>query len=166
MRIHLGGVVCRPHWGWLQNFAATAGHSDCNSGLSFSAVYLRSKRGFLHSDVGVVVPTAVVGLECTMFPVEVAGRRLFVVVAALGTLVPLVQNMQCAAEVVVRIQAAFVPLYCPYLTWPVFLLPRLPSIPPDSHVPHTSQWFQSMITHRSWPPWLERPCHILPCGLL
>ena len=46
-----------------------------------------------------------------MFPVEVAGKRLFVAVAVFGTLVPPVQNMQCAAEVVVRIQAALVPLY-------------------------------------------------------
>ena len=107
---------CRPRWGWLRKNSATAGHLDCNSDLSFYAFYPRSKRGFLHSDVGTVVPTAVVGLECTMFPVEVAGRRLFVVVAALGTLVPPVRNMQCAAEVAARIQAALVPLYCPSLT--------------------------------------------------
>ena len=116
---HLGGVVCRPRWGSLRNVFATAGHLDCNSGLSFFSFYLRSKRGFLHSDVGAVVPTDVVGMASTVFIVGVAGRRLFVAVVALGTLVPPVRNMQCAAEVVVRIQAALVPLYCPYLTWPV-----------------------------------------------
>ena len=72
--------------------------------------------------MGAVVTTAVVGLSSTVFPVEVAGTRLFVVVAVCGRSVPLVQNMQCVAEVVVRIQAALVPLYCPSLTWPVVLL--------------------------------------------
>ena len=71
---YLDGVVCRPCWGWLRNVSATAGHSDCNYGLSFSAFYLRPKRGFLHSDVGAMVPTAVVGLASTVFHVEVAGR--------------------------------------------------------------------------------------------
>ena len=71
---HLDGVVCRPRWGWIQIFSATVIHSDCNYSLSFFVFYLRSKRGFLHSDVGAVVPTAVVGLESTMFPVEVAGK--------------------------------------------------------------------------------------------
>ena len=113
----MGLVAVRGHL-----YAATVGRSDCNSGLSFSFFYLRSKRGFLHSDVGAVVPTAVVGLASTVFPVEVVGRRFFVVVVALGMLVPPVQNMQCAAEVVVRIQAALVPLYYPSLTWPVVLL--------------------------------------------
>ena len=122
VRSHLDGVVFRPRWGWLQNVAATAGHSDCNSGLSFFAFYLRSKRGFFHSDVGAVVPTVVLGMASTVFPVEVAGKRLFVVVVALGMLVPPVKNMQCVAEVVVRIQAAFVTLYCPSITWPVVLL--------------------------------------------
>ena len=61
------------------------------------------KRGFLHFDVGNVVPTAVVGLAYTVFPVEVVGRRLFVVVVELGMLVVPVQNMQCVAEVVARI---------------------------------------------------------------
>ena len=122
VRGHLDGVVCRPLQGWLRNFAATAGHSDCNSGLSFFAFYLCSKRGFLHSDVGVVVPTDIVGLASTVFPMDVAGRRLFVAVVALGTLVPPMRNMLCVAEVVVRIQAALVPWYCPYLTWPVVLL--------------------------------------------
>ena len=74
--------------------------------------------------MGAVVPTAVVGLASTVFPVEVDGTRLFVAVAVFGTLVPLVQNMQCAAEVVVRNQAALVPLYCLYLTYPVVLLNR------------------------------------------
>ena len=74
VRGHLDGVVCRPCWGWLRNFAATVGHSDCNSGLSFFFFYLCLKRGFLHSDVGAVVPTAVVGLASTVFHVEVAGR--------------------------------------------------------------------------------------------
>ena len=101
--------------------AATVGRSDCSSGLSFSFFYLRSKRGFLHSDVGNVVPTAVVELASTVFPVEVAGKRLFVVISVFRMLVSPVQNMQCAAEVVVRIQAAIVPLYCPSLTWPVVL---------------------------------------------
>ena len=119
---HLDGVDCRPRWGWLRNFAATVGHSDCNSGLYFFVFYLRSKRGFLHSDVGDVVHTAVVGLASTVFPVEVGGKRLFVAVAVFGTLVPLVRNMQCAAEVVVHIQAALVPLYFPYLIWPVVFL--------------------------------------------
>ena len=102
--------------------ASTVGRSDCNSGLSFSFFYLCSKRGFLHSDVDDVVPTAVVGLASTVFPVEVAGTQLFVAVAVFGMLVPLEQNMQCAVEVVVRIQAALVPLYCPSLTCPVVLL--------------------------------------------
>ena len=102
--------------------AATVGRSDCNSGLSFSFFYMRSKRGFLHSDVDAVVPTAVVGLASTVFPVDVDGTLLFVAVAVFGMSVPLVQNMQCAAEVVVHIQAALVPLYCPSLTWPVVLL--------------------------------------------
>ena len=66
--------------------------------------------------MGVVVPTAVVGLASTVIPVEVAGRRLFVAVVALGTLVLPVQNMLCVAEVVVRIQAALVLLYCPCST--------------------------------------------------
>ena len=114
-------VGCRPRWVWLQNFSTTVGHLDCNFGLSFYAFYPRSKRGFLHSDVGNVVSTAVVGLASTVFPVEMVGRRLFVVVVALGMLVPPVRNMQCAAEVVSRIQAALVPLYCPYLTWKVVL---------------------------------------------
>ena len=122
VRIHLDGFFCRPRWGWLRNFAATAGHSDCNSGLSFFAFYLHSKRGFLHSGVGVVVPTAVVVMASTVFPVEVAGRRLFLAVVAIGTLVPPVRNMHFAAEVVVRIQAVPVPIYCPSLTWPVVLL--------------------------------------------
>ena len=74
VRSHLDGVVCRPHWGWLRNFSAPVGRSDYNSGLSFFFCYLRPNRGFLHSDVGAVVPTAVVGLESTMFPVEVAGK--------------------------------------------------------------------------------------------
>ena len=84
--------------------------------------YMLSKRGFLHSDMGAVVPTAVFGLASTVFPVEVAGTRFFVAVAVFGTLVPLVQNMQCAVEVMVCIQAALVPLYFPYITWPVVLL--------------------------------------------
>ena len=88
----------------------------------FFFFYLRLKRGFLHSDVGAVVPTAVVGMASTVFPVEVDGTRLFVAVAVFGTLVPLVRNMQCMAEVVVRIQSALVPLYCPSLTCPVVLL--------------------------------------------
>ena len=83
--------------------AATVGRSDCNSVLSFSFFYLRLKRGFLHSDVDAVVPTNIFGLASTVFPVEVAGTQLFVVVAVCGTLVSLVRNMQCAAEVVVRI---------------------------------------------------------------
>ena len=124
VRGHLYGVICRPRWGWLRNYAATVGHSDCNSGISFFVFYLRSKRGFLHSDVGAVVPNAVVGLASTVFPVEVAEKRLFVAVVVLGTLVPSVRNMQYAAEVVVCIQAALVPLYCPSLTWPVILLTR------------------------------------------
>ena len=90
---------------------ATVGRSDCNYGLYFSFFYLRLKLGFLHSDVGAVLPTSVFGLASTVFPVEVAGTRLFMAVAVFGTLVPLVQNMQCLAEVVVRIQAALVPLY-------------------------------------------------------
>ena len=94
VRGHLDGVVCRPSWGCLQNFAATVGHSDCNSGLSFFAFYLRLKRGFLHSAVGAVLPTAVVGLASTVFPVEVAGRRLFVAAVALGMLMRPVRNMQ------------------------------------------------------------------------
>ena len=104
--------------------AATVGRSDCNSGLSFSFFYLRSKRGFLHSDVVAVVPTAVAGMASTVFPVGVAGTRLFVAVAVCRTSVPLVRNMQCASEVVVRIQAALVPLYCPSLTWSFVLLTR------------------------------------------
>ena len=71
--VHLDGVVCRPRWGWLRNFAVTVGHSDFNSALSFFFFYLRSKRGYLHSDVGAVVPTAVVGLASNVFPVEVDG---------------------------------------------------------------------------------------------
>ena len=102
--------------------AATVGRLGCNSGLSFSFFYLRSNRGFLHSDMGDVVPTAVVGLASTLFPVEVDGTLLFVAVAVFGRLVPLVRNMQCVAEVIVRIQAVLVPLYCPSLTWPVVLL--------------------------------------------
>ena len=74
--------------------------------------------------MGAVVPTAVVGMSSTVFPMDVAGRRLFVVVIVLGMLVPPVQNMQCVAEVVVRIQAALVPLYCPSLTWTVILPTR------------------------------------------
>ena len=70
---HLDDVFCRPRWGWLQNFTATVGRSYFNSGLSFFFFYLRLKRGFLHSDVGAVVTTAVVGLASTVFPVEVAG---------------------------------------------------------------------------------------------
>ena len=119
---HLYGVVCRPRWGCLQNFAATVGHSDCNSALYFFVFYLRPKRGFLHSGVGAVVPTAGVGLASTVFPVEVAGKRLFVAVAVFGTLVLPVRNMQCETEVVVRIQAALVPMYCPSITWPVVVL--------------------------------------------
>ena len=118
---HRDCVGCRPRWGWIQNFAATAGHLDCNFGLSFYAFYPCSKRGFLYSDVGAVVPTAVVGLASTVFHVEVVGRRLFVVVVALGLLVPPVQNMQCTAEFVARIQAALVTMYCPSLTWKVVL---------------------------------------------
>ena len=102
--------------------ASNVCRSGCNYGLSFSLFYLRSKRGFLHSDVDTVVPTSVVGMASTVFPVEVAGTQFFVAVAVFGMLVPLVQNMQCAAEVVVHIQAALVPLYCPSLTWPVVLL--------------------------------------------
>ena len=122
VRGHLDGVVCRPRWGWLRNFSATVGHSDCNSGLSFFISYLRLKRGFLHSDVGAVVPTAVIGMASTVFSVAVAGKRLFVAVVVFVTLVPPVQNMQCAAEVVVHIQAALVPLYFPSLIWPVVFL--------------------------------------------
>ena len=122
VRGHLDDVVCRPRWVWLRNVSATVGRSDCNSGLYFFFFYLRSKRGFLHSDLGAVVPTAVVGMASTVFPVDVYGTRLFVVVAMFGTLVPLVRNMQCAAEFMVHIQAALVPLYCPSLTWPVVLL--------------------------------------------
>ena len=122
VRGHLDAVVCRPRWGWLRKFSATVGRSNCNSGLSFFFLYLRSKRGFLHSDVGAVLPTAVVGLEYTVFPVELAGTQLFVAVAVFGTLVPLVRNMQYTAEVVVHIQAALVLMYYPYLTWPVVLL--------------------------------------------
>ena len=88
----------------------------------FSLFYLRSKRVFLHSNVGAVVPTAVVGLSSTVFPVEMAGTRLFVAVVVFGTLVLMMQNMQCAAEVVVRIQAVRVSLYCPSLTLRVVLL--------------------------------------------
>ena len=102
--------------------AATVSCSDCNSGLYFYFFYLRSKRGFLHSDVGAVVPTDVVGMASTVFYLEVFGRLLFVVIVALGMLVPPVQNMQCAAEVAARIQAALVPVYCPSLTW-TFVLP-------------------------------------------
>ena len=114
-------VGCRPRWVWLQNFSTTVGHLDCNFGLSFYTFYLCPKRGFLHSDVGAVVPTDVVGMASTVFYLEVFGRLLFVVIVALGMLVPPVRNMQCAAEVVSRIQAALVPLYCPYLTWKVVL---------------------------------------------
>ena len=92
---HLDGVVCRPGWGCPRKFSATVGHSDCSSGLSFFVFYLCSKRGFLHSDVVDVVPTAVVGMASTVFPVEVAVKRFFVAVAVFGTLVPPVQNMQC-----------------------------------------------------------------------
>ena len=104
--------------------AATVGRSDCNSGLSFYFFYLRPKRGFLHSDMDAVVPNAVVGLTSTVFPVEVAGTRLFEAVTVFETLVLLVRNIQCATEVVVCIQAALVPLYCPSLTWPVVVLTR------------------------------------------
>ena len=90
MRGQLDGVVCRPHWGWLSNFAPTVGRSDCNSGLSFLFFYLHSKCGFLHPDVGAMVPTTVVGMASTVFHVEVAGTRLFLAVAVFGTLVPLV----------------------------------------------------------------------------
>ena len=114
--IHLDGVVCWPRWGWLRHFAATSGHLDCNSGLYFFVFYLRLTRGFLHSDVGAVVPSAVVGMASTMFPVAVTVKRFFVAVIVLGTLFPPVRNMQCVAEFVVRIQAALVPLYCPSLT--------------------------------------------------
>ena len=103
VRSHPDFVGCRPRWGWLQNFSATAGHSDCNSGLYFFVLYPHLKRGFLHSEVGAVVPNAIVGLASTVFPVKVAGRRFFVVVIALGMLVPPVQNMKCAVEVAVRI---------------------------------------------------------------
>ena len=34
---HLDAIVCRPRWGWLQNFAATVGRSNFNSGLSSSS---------------------------------------------------------------------------------------------------------------------------------
>ena len=111
MRSHRDCVGCTPRWGWLQNFASTAGHLDCNFGLSFYAFNPRSKRGFLHSDMVAVVPTAVVGLASTVLHVEVVGRQLFVVVVALEMLVPPVQNMQCAVEVPARILAALVPLY-------------------------------------------------------
>ena len=110
VRSHCDWVGCRPRWGWFQNFAATAGHLDCNFGLSFCAFYPRPKRGFLQSDVGAVLPTSVVGLASTVFHVELVGRRLFVVAVVLVMLVPLVRNMQCTAEVVVHIQAALVPL--------------------------------------------------------
>ena len=83
---------------------------DFNFGLSFYAFYPRLKHGFLHSYVGAVVPTAVAGLAYTVFHMEVVGRRLFVAVFALGILVPLVQNILCAAEVAARIQAALMPL--------------------------------------------------------
>ena len=53
--------------------AATVGRLDFNSGLSFFVVYLRSKRGFLYSDVDAVVPTAVDGMTSTVFPGEVDG---------------------------------------------------------------------------------------------
>ena len=66
--------------------------------------------------MGAVVPTVVVGLSSTVFPEEVAGMLFFVVVVVIVMLVPPVINMQCAAEVVVRIQAALVPLYLPSLT--------------------------------------------------
>ena len=118
---------------------ATVSCSDCNSGIYFYFFYLRSKRGFLHSDVCTVVPTDVVGLASTVFSVEVARTRLFVAVVMCGTSVELVQNMQCTAEDVVRIQAAFVPMYCPSLTCPVVLLTCLLLILPDSPVPHTSR---------------------------
>ena len=72
--------------------------------------------------MGVVVPTTVVGLESTVFPVEVDGKRFFVAVVVIGTLVLPVQNIQCTAEVAVHIQAALVPLYCLSLTWTVILL--------------------------------------------
>ena len=124
VHVHLDGLVCRPRWGWLRNFVAIVGHSDCNFDLSFFFFYLHLKRGFLHYDVGTVVPTGVVGMSSTVFPLEVAGRRLFVAVAVFGTLVPLVRNMHCAAEFVVHIQAALVPLYCPSLTFPYLLLTR------------------------------------------
>ena len=104
--------------------AATVSCSDCNYGLYFYFFYLRSKRGFLHSDVCDVIPTDVVGLASTVFSVEVAGTRLFEAVTVFETLVLLVQNIQCATEVVVCIQAALVPLYCPSLTWPVVVLTR------------------------------------------
>ena len=104
--------------------AATVGRLDCNPGLSFSFFYLRSRRGFLQSDLGAVVPTFVVWLASTVLPVKVAGTLLFVAVAVCGTSVTLVQNVQCAAEVLMRIQAALVPLYCPSPTWPVVLLTR------------------------------------------
>ena len=119
---HLDCDDLRPRCDWLQNFAATTGHLDCNFGLYFYAFYPRSKRGFLHSDFGAMVPTAVFGLASTVFPVEVVGRRLFMVVVALGMLVLPVRNMQCAAGVAVRIQTAPVSLYCPYLTW-IFVHP-------------------------------------------
>ena len=61
--------------------------------------------------MGAVVHTADVGLASTVFPVEVVGRQFFAVVVALGMLMPPVRNMQCAAVVVARIQAALVPLY-------------------------------------------------------
>ena len=77
----------------------------------FPFFYLRSKCVFLHSGVGDVVHTADVGLTLTVFPVELAGTQLFVAVSVFGTSVPLLKNMQCVAEVVVRIQAALVPLY-------------------------------------------------------
>ena len=107
---HLDGVVCSLHWGWFRNFSATVGRSDCNYGLYFSFFYLPLKRGLIHSDVGAMVPTAVVGMASTVFTVEVAGTQLFVAVAVFGTLMLLVRIIKCAAEVVVHIQAALVPL--------------------------------------------------------
>ena len=50
--------------------------------------YPRSKRGFVNFDFGTVIPTAVVRLAFTVFHVEVVGRQLFLVVVALGMLVP------------------------------------------------------------------------------
>ena len=118
---HLDGVVYSLHWGWFRNFSATVGRSDCNYGLYFSFFYLRLKLGFLHSDVGAELPTAIFGLESTVFPMYLDGRQLFLVLVALVMLVFPVQNMQCTAEFVARIQAALVTMYCPSLTWKVVL---------------------------------------------